>query len=308
MSGPNLGDRLREIATDRISGAREIVSRLLHHLAAATATGNDRETLETVLGAARIVVPSQPTLAPLLSGFDALFHAHADGGAAAIRSTLERLLDEQREGLQEAVSRATERLSGTRRVATLSWSSTVGAALERCKEPLEVFVAESRPGAEGRRAAARAAGAGHRVTFTADSAFPGLASRAEVLLLGGDALAPDGLVNKVGSLPAAREVRAAGGRVVAILDRSKILGEVLARRLRILAEPPDEIWPSPPDGVTVENRYFELVPLLLLDAIWGVEGVIAPAEVLAQAAARPPSRFWAEIPPAPSGIPVFSSR
>jgi translation initiation factor 2B subunit (eIF-2B alpha/beta/delta family) len=44
-------------------------------------------------------------------------------------------------------------------------------------------------------------------------------------------------------------------------------------------ESPDEIWPSPPAGVTVRNRYFERIPLDLIAAVISDLGVLGTGMV-----------------------------
>jgi translation initiation factor 2B subunit (eIF-2B alpha/beta/delta family) len=59
--------------------------------------------------------------------------------------------------------------------------------------------------------------------------------------------------------------------------RDKFLSSAVAGRLVIRDEPADEIWPSPPPGVTVRNRYFERIPLDLVSAVVSDAGVLDPS-------------------------------
>ncbi len=293
--------RLRELAEDRTSGAREITGRLLN-LVASTLRGRTDDLVEnTLVRMASGVVPAQPTMAALLVGFDRLFRAAETGGTAAVLAETDRQLSEHQQNLSAIVAAAVARLGDARRVAILSWSSTVGEVLDRIGRKLVVLVADSRPGGEGRRAAQRSVAAGHETHFYSDSAFPVAASSADLLLLGGDALTPTALINKVGSRSAARECRARGTAVVACLEELKIVGTALAERLRILDEPASQVWEGAPAAVTVHNRYFEAVPLELISQVITSEGTSEPLGVVRKAAAVQPSRLWARVPLPVSG-------
>lgn len=301
---PEAAAKLGALAEDRVSGAREITGRLLHVVA--DLVRRPAETQDALVAAATALVPHQPTMAALLAGMDRLFRASVRGGAAAVRAEVDRQLGDHARDLARIAEAAEEALRPFKSAAILSWSSTVAEVLDRLGPGLErVVVAESRPGAEGRRAAQRAVLPGRRVVFVADAAFPVAAAETELLLLGGDALAPRGLVNKVGARAAAREVRAAGRPTYACVEDLKILGRGLAERLRVLDEPANQIWDGPPPGVEPQNRHFELVPLELLTAVVTPAGVEPPGLAIDRASPDEPSPLWARVPAPPAGRPLW---
>ncbi len=286
--------KLRDLAEDRVSGAREIVGRLLNVVADLLREPGPVEDLLVL--AASAVIPHQPTMAGLLTGMDRLFSAVLRGGRDAVQSEVERQLLDHRRDLARIAEVAEPAVRPYRSVAILSWSSTIAEILDRSGGRFEsVIVAESRPGSEGRRAAQRAITAGRRVRFVADAAFPVEAASADALLLGGDALAPLGLLNKVGSRAAAREVRAAGKPVFACIEDLKIVGGGLADRLRILDEPAAQLWESPPAGVEIRNRYFESTPLSLLTAVITTTGVESPSDAIDRAGQATPHPAWSKV-------------
>ena len=114
-------------------------------------------------------------------------------------------------------------------VFTLSRSGSVeyaliAAARDRASmAPLDVIIAESRPGGEGVALAQSLAAAGARVSIVTDSAVGVGMARARTLLLGADSVRSDGaLVNKVGSYPAALVATDLGIPVYALCERLKI--------------------------------------------------------------------------------------
>lgn len=296
MVSPEFRRRLQELAHDRISGAREILGRLLHTLRQATEAADDELALELALATAHTVLPEHPSMAPLLNALDAVFRGHEQGGRDGVIGALDEQIGRQRAGLEGLVERARNRLQGYECLATLSWSSTVANILAGWGRPLRLLVAESRPGAEGRRTATRLAAAGHEVRFFSDAAFPAAVTSAEVLLLGADALTPVGLVNKVGSLAAAREARMGRVPVLATLEAGKVVGPGLAARLRIRSEPADLVWSDAPGGVRIQSELFEVVPLDLVDEVLGPEGAGSPGAMLQRASDAAPSGLWDRVP------------
>ena len=294
MTTGSFSGRLRALAEDRVSGAREIMSRLLVLLESALESVDEETAKTRILEAACEVVPAQPSMAPLLHGFDRLFRGW--DGPQGVAAALSDLITRHRRSLFEVVKHALPLLEAHETVATLSWSSTVAKLLEQAGRLLRVVVAESRPGCEGRKAAAHAAAAGHAVEFHADSAFPTAAAHADVLLLGCDALTPMGLVNKVGSLAAARECQARSTPVVALMDRFKVLTATLSLRLRVLPESPAEVWEEAPPSVDVHCRYFERIPLDLVSTVWGQDGAATPLQVLDNVAGQAASELWERVP------------
>ncbi|MGE0431651.1 MAG: hypothetical protein AB7K09_13825 [Planctomycetota bacterium] len=290
--------RLRELAHDRLAGAREVVGWLLDvlrdQLEDHDAEGDPAAGRKMLLDAARVIIPSQPSMAPLLRVMDTLFHA-AESGAPLI-DTIDALTERLDHSLTDISTKALPRLGKVTSLATMSWSTTVIHILEKLGRPIDVIVAESRPGGEGRRTAERAAGMGHRVTFHADTTFPGAAAATDLLLLGGDALTPSGLINKVGSRAAARECRARSKPVVAVVDPLKTLGAGLAERLRVLPQDAISLWERPPRSVHVVCHYFELVPAALLSEVIGIGDVTDPAAAIRTISDAPPAAAWTEVP------------
>ncbi|WIA12133.1 hypothetical protein OEZ85_012206 [Tetradesmus obliquus] len=87
---------------------------------------------------------------------------------------------------------------------------------------LSVIVCESRPLCEGVSMARRLAAAGLNVTLITDAQAGVFVEQADVVLLGADAVTPDGVVNKVGSRLLALAAKAAGVPVVAVTECLKV--------------------------------------------------------------------------------------
>jgi translation initiation factor eIF-2B subunit delta len=128
------------------------------------------------------------------------------------------------------------------------------------------------------------------VTLATDAALPGLVARAALVLVGADSVSETEFVNKTGTFALALAAREAAAPlyVTAPLDRF-IAGALRGDPGR--PRDPHEILAAAVPGVSVENRYFESVPLSLAAGIVTEEGVENPARAAALVARNP-------VPPA----------
>ncbi len=259
-----------ELARDRESGAREIALRLLE-----AARGTQ---LWEAAAAARLVASAHREMSLLDNISWILGEAARRGGP---RGILARLRAEIAGEARAIAERAAEILAGrgVRRVMTLSWSSTVYAALTEMGGVLErVYVMESLPGGEGRVTARRLAGEGLDVALIPDSSAGHYAGRVDALLVGGDAVLRDGsLVNKAGTSLAARAVKAAGGRVYALVGLLKVDVRGVHGGVREFEERRE--------GYTWSYVVFDVTPGTLVDLYVTPRGGYGPGEVV-EAAAR----------------------
>jgi translation initiation factor 2B subunit (eIF-2B alpha/beta/delta family) len=159
-------------------------------------------------------------------------------------------------------------------VATLSRSGTVEAALLLAREKgklRRVLMSEGRPAYEGRLAAAAYAGAKVPLSFVADAALPAMVGQCDMVIVGGDALSPSGLVNKAGTFPLALAARQGKRPVAVCIGVEKIIPfDIPEHHLR---EDPSGLWEDAPITAHVINRIFEYTPLELIDHVVTEEGV-----------------------------------
>ena len=179
--------------------------------------------------------------------------------AEAFRTLLRARIEEHKRGGQRLSTIVIPYLpKGPLLVFTLSKSGTVASVLQdlaAAGRPLCVLVAESRPGAEGARMARELADRGIR-TRTCDDFLllslvpPEAAPRRpagyvgnSVVLVGADAVHPDGLVNKVGTRALLDTSRRAGVPAFVLATRSKLRKESAPTALGSLFEtiPREEI-------------------------------------------------------------------
>jgi translation initiation factor 2B subunit (eIF-2B alpha/beta/delta family) len=153
----------------------------------------------------------------------------------------------------------------------------------------EVVCSESRPMCEGVALARRLAALGVPVHLVVDAALPEWMGRADLVLLGADAITPEGAVNKVGTEPLLHAARRTGAPAFVLADSSKWLPERLARFWQIREEAPEEIARSDDPNLRVRNRYFGKSPLALVTGVVWEGGVSRPGEIRRRIARLPVS-------------------
>lgn len=158
---------------------------------------------------------------------------------------------------------------GPLRVVTCSASQAVEAALVAAGAEFDLVVccAEGRPHLEGRDLARRLAAAGLAVEFYTDAAIGAAIPSAEAVLIGADAIGPEGFINKVGTAALCGLARSAGVPVYVLAGREKALGAGELASLQLGGGPPDEVWSDPPMGVSARNPYFEYVRMTSVSAV-----------------------------------------
>lgn len=177
-------------------------------------------------------------------------------------------------------------LPANAQVTTHSASSAVEALLLRAHREgrlARVICTESRPLNEGAAMAGRLAAQGIPVTLVADAVAPGLLDEIMVVVVGADTVSPLGIVNKAGTYPLALAAREVGASVVALAGSEKRLPGSLADRETLVEEErdPGELIATPPAGVTVLNRAFDLTPLDVVSRVISESEVLNAAEIVA---------------------------
>lgn len=210
-------DALRVAATDRSSGSSTIALRAARAFAE-TDTGSGEE----IVAAARTLVRGQPIMAAclrvaavVLSGLE----ADGVGGARRAAAAIAERLESERERITQIVGDVVP-IHGT--ILTVSASSVVLGAL--CALPgIRVICAASEPGGEGRAAADALTSCGIDAIVIPDGTIAQQSTRADAIAFGADAIGPDALLNKTGTLAATLGARSNGRAVLCISGTTKIV-------------------------------------------------------------------------------------
>jgi translation initiation factor 2B subunit (eIF-2B alpha/beta/delta family) len=275
---------LATVREDRDHGSVWVAARALEVLRDRAATAAEPDPVAAI---ARALRDARPTMAVVANRVN-----RAMAGAATpaeMRRAAERELDAAADATRAAASATAALLSGP--VATCSRSGTVLTALSSATVP--VVVGESRLGREG---VATAEALGDRATLVTDAVLPGtlagLSGRpeAESVLLGADAILPDGsVVNRTGSYPLALAATQADTPVRVVATRDKVRAADGATGDE--REPPTDLY----DGdapIETATPLFERVPADLVDAVVTEDGVLAADDVAAVAADHREAARW----------------
>jgi hypothetical protein len=202
---PELWQGIREVASDRRAGAAEIVRRAAEALAALPR----RDVEEAVLA----LIRGQPAMAPVWRlGSEVL--ASSDHVAAAVEFA-SRVVSERDEVARHAATLLPSL------VVVHSFSGTAIAAVAAARA--RAICSLSEPGGEGKTTVARLTVLGVDARLVTDEEALLAAAKAAVVV-GADAVGPEGVVNKVGTLRLAEAARRASTPCYALSGESKLIG------------------------------------------------------------------------------------
>ncbi len=154
-------------------------------------------------------------------------------------------------------------------VYTHCHSSTVMAVLKDAKnKKFKVHVTETRPNYQGRITAAELARLKIPVTYFVDSAMRLAIKKADIVLLGCDAITTEKIYNKIGSEMAAEYAGRYDIPLYICTDSWKFSPESRYGKDVVIEERrPEEVWKKPPRNVRVSNMSFEKINPELVTAI-----------------------------------------
>jgi len=139
-------------------------------------------------------------------------------------------------------------------ILTYSRSSTVSKILQGCKSKgIRVICSESRPKYEGRKLARELENKGIDVVFTTDTALASFIDKADMILIGADAILENRIVNKAGTSLLITYASEKGKEIYIAASSYKAFPFVFIKE-----ENEKEIWKNAPDGIKIKNFYFDV--------------------------------------------------
>lgn len=275
---------LQEIAADHRSGATELTRR------AGEALLVFLEELEEhpyappgeLARFAERLTKAQPAMASIRNLVRQTLEVLHRADLAAVRETIQGVLKALEQSPTQIAERALPLIPKGARLLTISYSSAVFAALKRAQEEgkgISVVCPESRPLREGLRLAQELAQLGVETEVCVDALAPALVGECDLVLVGGDALAPEGLANKCGTLSLALAAHRARRPFITAISQWKFLERFELEWVREM--PPEEVLEAPRKGVRVRaiNRYFDVTPLELLTHVVTESEILTPEEL-----------------------------
>ena len=284
---------IEEIASDTASGAAEILGRaaeVFSLLYDSPVESLDLERARAIVAETCAgLVRAQPLMTPLANLASTVLTAamnstDADEVMRLAADRARKFIERAARAATMAASHAAALIHDGATVMTHSRSSTVVAALIKAvgdQKTISVIATESRPILEGRIVAARLVREGANVRLIADAAAALMMKEADLIFVGADTVTPHAVINKIGTHMIAMEARWRGLPVYALCDGSKLTAR--ASGLIERQHSAEELWPEPPEGISVVNYYFEPTPLAYFTGIITEDGALRPEEAASRA-------------------------
>lgn len=282
-----LGRLIRAIREDNQSGAVMLTLKAGEGLLSYAQTLRNAPLEEAGRAITELAVQlalAQPAMAALFNLANAVLFA-ADGidytkGLARVEKTVTEFCASLKRSTELVAERAAQLIYNNAVIITNSASDTVFECLKQAQKlgkRFRVICPESRPMREGVELARRLGALKIPVTLIADALAPWLVSEADVVLVGGDALSREGLINKIGTYGLALAAREAAVKFIALMGTQKFMPQF---DLAFACErSPAELLSEPLKSVRVCNRYFDLTPLRLISRLITEEGELNQAQI-----------------------------
>jgi ribose 1,5-bisphosphate isomerase len=164
-------------------------------------------------------------------------------------------------------------------------SSSVSQMLIKAKQTgknFKVVCTETRPTFQGRITAQELTKNNIETTFIIDSASQTFISKADFIVVGADAITPEGnVVNKIGTCGLAVLAYEAHKPFYAVSELLKFDPVTFYSELEgVEQRHPDDIWPDAPQGLNIQNPAFDVTPSKYIYGLICEKGIIPPKNVL----------------------------
>ena len=284
-------DILEDVKHDHTSGASVVAKKVIRCIEALAKEKSDVAVSALVAEIEHVaaeILKAQPNMAQLTNLFNNIFStldAETSGDslvlARKVAGEAKRFDENAKRAVMKVADFGAELISSDDTVLSHSNSSTILSIIKKAHESgktFQVIISESRPACEGQERARELSKMGIRTLYLIDAAIGMGVVRADVVLLGADSISETALVNKIGSKAICLLAREALVPCYAASESSKFTPQKLSPKKEPLRDP-KEVWPNPPHETSVENYYFDEVPLDLFTGIVTEEGVLTPSEM-----------------------------
>ncbi|NGX43265.1 MAG: Methylthioribose-1-phosphate isomerase [Chlamydiae bacterium] len=284
---------IEEIEKDRKSGASTLTDKALECFAVFAEQSSDK-TLQTLQDQLLLIcnelIHSQPDMAPMFTVTQRVLSCvenlkNQNPSPEKIRKTIKELIHTIRTELVQAKEKIAaiglSLIKNSDTILTHSYSSSVKEMLisvHKMGTTFQVIATESRPGFEGRKLAQDLGREGIHTTLIVDSAACKLLQNASMVILGADRVTEKFFVNKIGSYSLALCTHHASKDVYVVCDTTKFVPTSFST-VESKLYPDEEVLEEELPNVTVENPYFEEVPLSFIKGVICEKGLLSPKEI-----------------------------
>lgn len=297
----------KDIKEIKIQGAESIAIesvKTIRHLILASREKTKHKFLDEIKKAIEHIQKTRPTEPCLTNSLYYIFKDvdEIEPGETEFKKTKELLLKNCseifkhfRDGNKIIESLGSQKIKKNMVIYTHCHSSNVVRVLKKSKQlgtKFFVFNTETRPLYQGRLTAHEFSKLGIEVEHYVDSAARLILKRADLMLIGCDAITKDKIYNKMGSGLFAETAKKYKVPVYICTDSWKFSRDALLRNPVIVENRPKrEIWGDAPKGVNVVNPAFEDVPNEFITGIISELGILTPKEFSKEVVKRYPYLF-----------------
>ena len=277
---------IKDIKSLRIQGAREVAKAgvlCLRMTAEKSRAKNKRDFIRGLQQVAEKVLKARPTEPMLKNSINIILAKAHDHDFENIKQFTSRLCDnyllEMKALLEKIAEEGANQIMDGDVILTHCHSHDVVEAMKIAKKQgrnFEVIVTETEPRGQGVTTAKELLDSKIPVTFCIDSAIGHVMGSADKVMLGCDAILPDGsIVNKIGTFPMAMVAMQFARPVY-------VLGETLKYVKRVEIEerdPAEVIDPKKLKGARIINPAFDVTPAEYIHVLITEKGLMSPAAV-----------------------------
>ena len=287
----NYQELLQDVTHDRKSGAWLVARKAIACLDALIKEKSSADITELIHEVEHVsseILKSQPGMAQLTNLFNAIFETIENESskngvvlARKISGEAKRFEELAKKAVAKVAEFGAELIAEDSEVLVHSNSSTVFEILKKAHEAgktFQVILTESRPIGEGHACAEELAKLGVHSIFLIDAAVSKGVDSADIVLLGADSVSENTMVNKIGTKGICLLCRESVVPCYAVAESSKFSPQNLNPKKEHPRDP-NEVWDSPPAETSVQNYYFDTVPLDLFTGIISEEGILTPSEI-----------------------------
>ncbi len=282
---------LENIKHDHSSGARVVAQKTIDCLEALTKEIVNEQVNTLILEVEKVageIIKAHPNVAQLTNLFNAIFITIENETSNDPIMLSRKIAGEAArfdENSMKAVARVAEfganLINQDALILTYSNSSTILEIIKKAQQEgktFQVILSESRPVYEGRERAIELSELGIQTFYLVDAAISMGIERADVVLLGADSLSENTMVNKIGTKAISLLAREAIVPCYTACESTKFTPQKLVPKKEPLRDP-KQVWENPPPETSIENYYFDEVPLELFTGIITEDGIVLPTEM-----------------------------
>lgn len=253
----------------------------------------DRDNVEELLRTSVALLIDTRETEPMMRNGLRYIKVKIEEGDWGSREQFKELVEDATEKILQLFRETKEKLTeiGSRRildgVTVLSHchSSSVTETLLKARERgvnFKVIITETRPKYQGRITATELTEAGIDVTMFVDSAARYFMKKADLVMVGCDAITSEGnVINKIGTSQVALAAHEARIPFYVLTTLLKFDPVTIHGEFEVIEERnPGEVWDAPPAGLIIRNPAFDITRRDYIHGIISEVGIISPHSIL----------------------------